>query len=46
MFLQYTLIRLNFFLEIRYDTIKLYLCAQKLTNSQLSLPHGTKKNKE
>jgi len=30
---------------IRYDTIRqtIFMCAQKLTNSQLSLPHRTKK---
>ena len=29
-------------LEIRFDTI---LCIKKLTDSQLSLPHGTKNSK-
>ena len=40
----------HFVLDVRYDTIRLTIltCAQKLTNSQINLPHGTeqKKNNE
>jgi len=33
--------------NIRYDTIRysIFMCAQKLTNSQLNLPHGTKQKR-
>jgi len=31
---------------VRYDTITIFTCTQKLTNSQLNLPHGTKENKK
>jgi len=35
------------FITIRYDTIRwtILTCAQKLTSSQLSLPHGTKQKR-
>jgi len=34
-------------LKIRYDTIRwrIFTCAQKLANSQLNLPHGTKQKR-
>ena len=37
---------LTYLLTIRYDAMRatIFSCVQKLTGSQLNLPHGTKKN--